>query len=31
LKPAVPAEAQERTAPFGSVRVIVVLLKVEEM
>jgi hypothetical protein len=31
LKPAVPADAQERTAPLGSVSVIVVLLKVEQM
>jgi hypothetical protein len=31
LKPAVPADAQERTAPFGSVSVMVVLLKVDVM
>jgi hypothetical protein len=31
LKPAVPAEAHESTAPVGSVRVITVLLKVEVM
>jgi hypothetical protein len=31
LKPAVPADAQDSTAPFGSVNVIVVLLNVEEM